>query len=119
MKNDNIETVVNLLNIPKVGPHKVRNLVSKFKSPKSIFSLTEKELCSVEGIDRKSAKEIRNFNNYDIGKKLVDKTLSLGITINTLWDKDYPQLLKKIYDPPVILYSVGKPLKIKENFPHL
>ena len=51
MNIDQIVAIFNLLNVPKVGPQKVRNLVSKFNTPKSIFSLTEQELCSVEGID--------------------------------------------------------------------
>ncbi len=102
MKIDQLAAILNLLNVPKVGPQKVRNLVSKFNIPKSIFSLTEQELCGVEGIDFKSAKSIRSFSDFDIGKKLAEKTISYGITIYTLWDKEYPQLLKKIYDPPVL-----------------
>ena len=33
----------------------------------------------------------------------------------TFWDKDYPQLLKKIDDPPIILFSTGQPLKNQED----
>ena len=51
MKIKQIEAIFNLLNVPKVGPQKVRNLVSKFTVPESIFSFSEMELCSVEGID--------------------------------------------------------------------
>lgn len=115
MKINQIAAIFNLLNVPKVGPQKVRNLVSKFSIPENIFSLTEQELCSVEGIDQKSAKSIRSFKNFDIGKKIAEKTISQGITIFTLWDKDYPQLLKKIYDPPVLLFTIGKPLNAKED----
>ncbi len=115
MKIDQIAGIFNLLNVPKVGPQKVRNLVSKFNASESIFSLTEQELCSVEGIDQKSAKAIRSYKDFDIGKKLVNKTVSCSIRTYTLWDKEYPQLLKKIYDPPVLLFTIGKPLKIKED----
>ncbi|MEE9573516.1 MAG: DNA-processing protein DprA [Candidatus Neomarinimicrobiota bacterium] len=115
MKIDQLAAILNLLNVPKIDPQKVRNLVSKFNIPESIFSLTEQELCGVEGIDQKSAKAIRSFNDFDIGKKLAGKTISYGITIYTLWDKEYPQLLKKIYDPPVLLYSIGRPLNAKED----
>ncbi len=115
MKIDQIAAIFNLLNVPKVGPQKVRNLVSKFNIPENIFSLTEHELCRVEGIDQKSAKAIRSFKDFKIGEKLAEKTILRGITISTLWDKEYPQLLKKIYDPPVLLYSIGKPLNVKED----
>ena len=33
----------------------------------------------------------------------------------TYWDDDYPLLLKKIYDAPVLLYIKGEPLKEKED----
>ncbi len=55
MNIDQISAIINLLNVPKIGPQKVRNLDSKFNDPDSIFSLSEKELCSAEGIDLKSA----------------------------------------------------------------
>ena len=34
----------------------------------------------------------------------------------TYWDDDYPLLLKKIYDAPVLLYIKGEPLKEKEDY---
>ena len=115
MKIDQIAAIINLLKVPKVGPQKVRNLVSKFNSPEIIFLLSERELCSIDGIDQKSAKAIRSYKDFDIGKKLVDKSDSIGVRMYSLWDKAYPQLLKKIYDPPVLLFTLGKPLKIKED----
>ena len=33
----------------------------------------------------------------------------------TYWDDDYPLLLKKTYDAPVLLYIKGEPLKEKED----
>ena len=115
MKIEQIAAIFNLLNVPKIGVQKVRNLVSKINSPEKIFTLSERELCRIEGIDQKSARAIRSFKDFDIGKKLADKTISHDMAILTLWDKEYPQLLKKIYDPPVLLFTIGKPLKAKED----
>ena len=115
MNNNQITAIFNLLSVPKIGSQKVRNLVSKFTKANEIFSLSEQELCSVDGIDQKSAKAIRAFKKFEIGEKLVEKTISSGMKIYSLWDKEYPQLLKKIYDPPVFLFSIGKPLKVKED----
>ena len=58
MKIDQIAAIFNLLNVQNVGHQKVRNLVSKYNTTENIFSLTEQELCGVEGIDLKSAKAI-------------------------------------------------------------
>lgn len=115
MKIEQIAAIFNLLNVPKIGVQKVRNLVSKINSPEKIFSLSEQELCSIEGIDQKSARAIRSYKDHDTGKRLVDKTVSHNMAILTLWDTNYPQLLKKIYDPPVLLFTIGKPLKANED----
>ncbi len=115
MKFDQIVAILNLLNVPNIGPQKVRNLVSKFNASENIFDLSEKELCSVEGIDQKSAKAIRSFKEFEAGQILLNKTIDQGIDTITLWDQDYPQLLKKIYDPPVVLFMIGKQLKKQED----
>ena len=38
-----------------------------------------------------------------------------GYRLVSFWDTDYPVLLKKIYDPPIILYTRGRPLLAEED----
>ena len=48
-------------------------------------------------------------------KKLLEQELELiekyKITLLTFLDKDYPELLKQIYLPPIVIYCSGAPLK--------
>lgn len=115
MKTEQIIALINLLKVPLIGPQKVRNIVNTFNDVPSIFSLSEKELCSVDLIDQKSAQAIRRFNQFDWGKILYEKTISKNIDMITCWDEEYPFLLKKIYDPPVLLYAKGQSLQSKED----
>lgn len=115
MKTDHLINIINLLNVPKIGPQKVLSIISKFDELINWFELSEKQLCSIDGIDQKSAKSILSYNDFDYGKRIVDKTLSLDIGITYFKDKQYPSLLKKIYDPPVILFSKGNLLEEKED----
>jgi len=108
MKYKQIVALLNLLNVSKIGSQKVRSLVSKFKDVEQVFSLSTSELCGVAGIDLKSAQVIQSYNNFDFGQKLLEKSYQQNINVVTYWDKDYPLLLKKIYDPPVLLFSIGK-----------
>jgi len=39
---------------------------------------------------------------------IIKKCISKKIKITTIWDADYPQLLKEIHNPPLVLYSTGK-----------
>ncbi len=57
-----------------------------------------------------NAKQIENLSQH---KKTFDssayfaETKRKNIRITTLWDSDFPKLLKEIYRPPSILYSKG------------
>jgi len=115
MKTDHLINIINLLNVQKIGPQKVLSIIAKYDESINWFELSEKQLCSVDGIDQKSAKSILSYRDFDYGKRIVDKTLSLDIRVTYFRDKQYPSLLKKIYDPPVILFSKGKLLEKKED----
>jgi len=111
------ETVdlLNLLNIPGLVPQRVRALVSHFKNPDSVFKLSKSELCWVEGIDIKLAEAICGYRDYDYGVHEWERAETLQVRILTFWDPDFPVLLKKIYDSPVLLYVKGQPLQSKED----
>lgn len=115
MKTDHLIKIINLLNVPKIGPQKVLSIISKFDDSTNWFELSEKQLCSVDGIDQKSAKSIISYTDFDFGKRVCDNTLSLNIDITFFKDKQYPKILKKIYDPPVLLFSKGKTIKPEED----
>ena len=95
--------------------YKARNLVSTFYEIKGIFTLWKTDLCRVDGIDVKTAEHI--LNNYDLylGQKELEKAAKSGVTILSLWDKEFPYLLKKIYDPPAVLYCRGLSMPTKED----
>lgn len=114
MKTEHLISIINLLNVPKIGPQKVLSIISKFGSI-NWFELSEKELCSIDGLDQKSAKSIIGYSDFDYGKRIVEKTLSLNIDITFFKEKKYPNVLKKIYDPPVLLFSKGNELQPKED----
>ena len=72
-------------------------------------------MCRVDGIDVKTAEQIRNNYDLDLGQKELEKTAKSGVTILSLWDKEFPNLLIKIYDPPAVLYCRGLPMPTKED----
>ena len=69
----------------------------------------------VDGIDVKTSEQIRNNYDLDLGQKELEKTAKSGVTILSLWDKEFPNLLIKIYDPPAVLYCRGLPMPTKED----
>lgn len=98
-----------LSSVPRIGPQKIRALIAHFKSPAKVFEASAHELNRVPGIDKKLTSNILHNTG---GEKFADEQLKqmnkIGGRIVTLWDKEYPELLRKIYDPPAFLLVLGK-----------
>lgn len=101
-----------LTKIEGLGSVRIRRLIEKFGTAESIFGASAREISSVENISSKTAEVIltsfRHFEGVeDEYSRLVERADKLNIKIIALSDDDYPVLLKKIYDPPVMLYVRG------------
>lgn len=115
MSKLNLEQLTNLytlLSVEGIGPGKVRNLLAKFRSTEKILSANYNLLLNVEGISTNLASRIRKATQHRTEiKEWVELELSKLQKINgkiiTVWDEEYPALLKKIYDPPLILQLIG------------
>ncbi len=115
MKTTDLIQLINLLNVPKLGPQRVRNLLTAFQNGDDVFNASKKELCQQSGIDINLAVSIQNYRDHGFGEEEVSKAEKLGITLVTIWDDHYPLLLKKIFDPPVLLYTKGQSLQKEED----
>lgn len=101
-----------LISTEGVGPAKIRNLLKEFRSIDNVLSADTRLLANVEGIGTNLASRIRSIkNNRSIIQANLEKCLNKLETLNaeliTVWDAEYPELLKKIDDPPLILYYIG------------
>jgi len=105
------EQLINLSAIPGVGPTRIRSLVAHFKSIENIFNASLKQLTLVDGIELKTAKNIKEFSNYKYGEQQINRASQEGVDIIDFWDERYPENLKRIYDPPAFLFVKGKLLK--------
>jgi len=114
MKKTDLSQILNLLNVSKLGPQRVRNILTHFKNGDAVFNASKRDLCQVPGIDIALSESIINYKDFGYGEKEVEKAENSNVSIISIWDDEYPVMLKKIYDPPVILYSKGQPL-IKEE----
>lgn len=103
-----IRSLLILFAVPRIGPLKIRALVAQFGSPAAVLSSSAKELIRVQGIDRKLASHIVHRDGTE---RFADDQLRrinrFGGRIITLWDNEYPELLRRIYDPPPLLFVAG------------
>jgi len=93
--------------IPTLGQKKKEKLLKIYKDPETIYKLKEKELLQIKGIGGKTIKSILDTKAKDSIQKHIEYMKENKIDIISIYDKEYPQLLKKIYDPPISLYIKG------------
>jgi len=110
---DQLADLFLLLSVEGIGPGKIRNLLAKFKATKNILASDYPELLNVDGISTNLAKRIRKASQErESIEKFTEKELKklekLGGELISIWDQEYPQLLKKIYDPPLLFYLLGE-----------
>ncbi|MDP2939234.1 MAG: DNA-processing protein DprA [Candidatus Omnitrophota bacterium] len=106
-----LESLLILNSISQLGSIRIKKLLEHFGETKKILLATQKELCAVEGISLAVAQNIVSRKNKLDIKKELDLADKNGIKIISIQDKDYPENLKNIYDPPIILYIKGRLLE--------
>ena len=90
-----------------IGSLRLKRLLDCFGSPENIFRIPQDKLMSVAGIGGYIAEKIHALDREDLAGELK-LARRLGLKIMTYEDKDYPQNLKNIPDPPIVLYVKGR-----------
>jgi DNA processing protein len=102
-----IEKWLSLWRAEGVGSVIFGRLLSYFGSIDKALGASAAELAGVEQIGAHRAERIaRTRSGFDAGAEL-ELAQKLGVWIIHLQDERYPVLLKKIYDPPPVLYIKG------------
>lgn len=115
-----LDLIYFLSGIENVGNIRILNILKKFKSLSELKSADKRALLGVEGINDSTVKSIlKRIGNNDGFEKSFDNLQNTmqkkGIKTITFFDDDYPENLKNIYDPPVLLYFRGN-LKKEDRY---
>jgi DNA processing protein len=102
-----LEALVALNLIGDIGSIRLNKLLDYFEEPENIFSASEEKLMGVCGIGQILAQRICAFKKEDIDQELV-LAKKYGLKVLTVDDKDYPENLSNIFDPPIVLYVKGR-----------
>lgn len=84
----------------------IKQLLEKYQKPERIWRLSETELKKLK-IEENIIQEIINPNYRKNLKNYARYMHEKKIQILTIKDKNYPCLLKQIYDPPSVMYIRG------------
>lgn len=108
--------LIALMQVPNFGPPTVRKLIrnSKVKDPNELFNLPLPVLEKIDGMGKIRARNIIDFDDWDAVDKIIRRTKEIGAKIIGIQDPEYPELLKHIYDPPILFWLLGNPDVLNE-----
>lgn len=106
-QKQNIKPHLALSMINGLGAQKITRLIRHFKKPEKIFESTPTELTRIDGIGTGIAKQILNFKDWERVDNILKYAENSDVWLITQNDEEYPERLKHIYDPPVLLWGIG------------
>lgn len=103
----NLPYLLALQSINGLGPVRLKALLEYFKDPKLVWEARQKELEEI-GIPRSVTGLLADTRKKLNPDDYAGQVAKSGIKWLTIFDADYPELLKQIYDPPVVLFYKGE-----------
>ncbi len=100
--------LLTLWSVPQIGSQRLRALVARFKNPEAALSASPRDLVGVEGIDKTLANQIKNKSNPHFASQQLQQLKKVNAQLISFWDNNYPKILKKIFDPPTLLFVRGQ-----------
>jgi DNA processing protein len=98
---------------PGLGPTKARRVIEFFGSVQALFRATLTEL-EAAGLRAVSAQALGTGRSMELAQDELAKAAAADARIIALDDPGYPEQLKQIYDPPLILYIRGNDAAISQ-----
>ena len=95
-----------LTTLPGLGERARLQLLAHFGSPEEIYFAPEGELLLAEGITKLQAALLAD-KSLDRAERVLEDCAKDGQFVLTIDDAGYPDRLRSIYDPPLLLYGKG------------
>jgi DNA processing protein len=93
--------------VPGLGTRRTGQLLDRLHSPQAIFRATATELEGA-GLSGGVARSIASGISFEEAAGQQQKMREAGAVLITLGDARYPEALRKIYDPPPVLFARGR-----------
>lgn len=111
---NNIPYLLALHSIDGLGPIRLKAILDYFKDPKLAWEANVGEIKAV-GVPQPTVDLFAETRKKMDPPAYAESIKDSGISWVTLFDENYPKLLKQIYDPPIVLYYIGEILPQDEK----
>src|ERR1700674_814427 len=93
--------------VPGLGARISKRLLDRFRTPQAIFRASRTELEGA-GLSGAIAQSIASGCAFEDAATQQEKIRESAAVVVTIGDPRYPQLLREIYDPPILLFARGR-----------
>jgi DNA processing protein len=93
--------------VPGLGTRRIGLLLERLRTPQAIFRASASEL-EAAGLAPAVARSVASGCSFDDAATQQQKLGEAGATLITLGDARYPEALRKIFDPPPVLFARGR-----------
>jgi DNA processing protein len=107
LATSSLESILQLSMTHGVGARVYRKLLGAFGSAEAVLRANPRDLKAVAGVGQALAEAIATAQNNADVKAELELVEKVGAQIVTIDSPDYPDDLKEIYDPPLVLYVKG------------
>lgn len=93
--------------VPGLGTHKAGQLLESLRTPQAVFRASRSEL-EANGLAGGVAQSIASGCTFEDAVDQQQKMLEAGAVLVPIADPRYPQRLKEVFDPPIVLFARGR-----------
>lgn len=104
---ENLKYWIWLSSLPKIGPKRSKQLLEYFGDPLNVWEASEADLRSAPFMTDSILKQLTSKMLRNETKKHIKNLHECGVKVIRIIDEEYPENLKNIYDPPLVLYIKG------------
>jgi DNA processing protein len=104
---DRLLAWMRLARVPGFGPVLVKRVVEALGSPEAALGAPAARLAEIEGIGRQRAEAFARGVPVDLVQRELDAATKKGVRILCADDPDWPPGLRRVPDPPIVLYLRG------------
>jgi len=99
--------LITLGSVEGVGIRRMHQLLDSFGSASAVLSASISELTDQPGIGRETASNIHDTQDRKKTERIIEKIKKRNWNFFLFGEKDYPEPLKHIPDPPLYLFYLG------------
>ncbi len=100
--------------VPGLGARNALKLIRTFGDPQGVFHASLSELRG-SGLRAAVAEAIHAGTSFEDANGEAGRVAQAGVDVITFQDSRYPERLKEIFDPPILLYARGRAELLRES----